>query len=743
MNGRSWRRRAGRALVATAVAAGGLVVASGAPAHAATTIHVPADQPTIAAALAVAVNGDTVEVAPGTYLESLNFDGKDVRLVSTSGPSVTTIRPGTTPVILGPGGSIEGFTVSGGRGNEAGALIVGGGTGGLIRGNRFISNNGGYGYGGAAIKVESSATIEQNWFEGNGCLGDTQFRAGVVSVQSYVAAVTVRNNVFVDNPCLAAINLGSDPSHQVLNNTIVGGEVGIWITTDQTFVIRNNLIAGSATGIRSEPQTAWPIVDHNLIWATVHDYEGGLPDQTGMNGNISADPKFISPLEADYRLQAGSPAVDAGSATGAPAVDFDGSPRPLDGPDADLDAEFDMGAHERDGTEPLPPTTGILDPGFSQDGLALYPSKYAIATGPGAPNRLYIGAFRESDGGRMRISRLESSGQPSTGFGGTGTVLRNFAAGGGVAFPTDVIESGSNVVIAGEHYGSYARLGVTRLKTNGALDPYFSGDGMSTWKIFDQEHDALSPWRVRVLSGGKVAVALSSYDQNSSGNYVFTGQALLRLTTWGAADTTFSQDGKAVIPNDWSDVAFMMNGAMYAGRKVGSIHEVRKLLPSGQLDTSFSGDGIASVNCGTHRGAVMTVDGAGRPTLLCVRVVGGTLELLLFRFTASGALDPAYSGDGKTTLVLAGGRENGGAFLHFASDATLWASIRSATDTNSILVFSLTANGEPNTAWNGDGVARVKLPWPARPEGLSVDASRVMVSAYKDANNVALIALKR
>jgi hypothetical protein len=37
-------------------------------ADAATVIHVPADQPTIQAAINVAVNGDTVLVSPGTYL---------------------------------------------------------------------------------------------------------------------------------------------------------------------------------------------------------------------------------------------------------------------------------------------------------------------------------------------------------------------------------------------------------------------------------------------------------------------------------------------------------------------------------------------------------------------------------------------------------------------------------------------------------------------------------------------------
>jgi len=62
-------------------------------------------------------------------------------------------------------------------------------------------------------------------------------------------------------------------------------------------------------------------------------------------GNLSSDPKFIDSTARKYHLRANSPALDAGTSSGAPIRDLFGRTRPLDG-NGDGVAATDMGALE-------------------------------------------------------------------------------------------------------------------------------------------------------------------------------------------------------------------------------------------------------------------------------------------------------------------------------------------------------------------------------------------------------------
>jgi hypothetical protein len=270
------------------------------PALAATTLTVPGEFPTIQAALNAASPGDTVSVSPGTYSENINFNSQDVTVASTGGASQTTIAaPGGTAVTIGPAGSITGFTISGGTAAfGAGMAVSGAGT--IIANDVLQSNSEGTGGFGAAIGGNgASPLIEQDLFAGNTC--DDQFLSGVVAFIND-SSPTIENNVFHDNTCRAVnLSLPQGPSPLVINNTIVRNSTGIRIdgrTISTAEVVRNNIVADNGTGLEVDFGNG-PAWDHNLVNGNTQNYSG------------IADP-----------------AIGAGSAVDAPAVDFSGNPRP-------------------------------------------------------------------------------------------------------------------------------------------------------------------------------------------------------------------------------------------------------------------------------------------------------------------------------------------------------------------------------------------------------------------------------
>ena len=90
-------------------------------AHAQTTWYVPDDFPTIQGAISdpLVMNGDTVIVRPGTYVENINFLGKAITLVSEQGPEYTFIDGGQAGSVVtftnneGLDSVLDGFTTRG------------------------------------------------------------------------------------------------------------------------------------------------------------------------------------------------------------------------------------------------------------------------------------------------------------------------------------------------------------------------------------------------------------------------------------------------------------------------------------------------------------------------------------------------------------------------------------------------------------------------------------------------------
>ncbi|HKV64223.1 MAG TPA: choice-of-anchor D domain-containing protein [Candidatus Acidoferrum sp.] len=398
-----------------------LILLSGAAAKG-NTIHVPAEQPTIQAAINAAADGDTVVVAAGTYKENIDFKGKAITVMSVSGAATaaaTIIDGGKVDYVVkfvtseGPASVLDGFTVtngfpgginiggsaptvqnstitansgcsgiginiggaapliknniisnnvqagcSGGVGG-GGIEVIGASNGAQIIGNTITGNNAGSGVngGGIGLWTPGPVLIQDNFIRGN-----TASNGGGIGGANDTSGVRIIENVITGNMALGTgggIEIDNTVS-LVLGNTIAGNDApgggsafyGAFFTTTGAMTFSNNIFVGkpaqSAVGCRAFDTASPPVFSFNDVFTSGGPNYGSIClDQTGKNGNISADPVFVNSAASDFYLQAGSPAIDAGSnaAPNLPAKDIAGNDRILNG-DGDCIATIDMGAYE-------------------------------------------------------------------------------------------------------------------------------------------------------------------------------------------------------------------------------------------------------------------------------------------------------------------------------------------------------------------------------------------------------------
>lgn len=178
--------------------------------------------------------------------------------------------------------------------------------------------------------VVENTRIAGNVFSGNEN-PDVALNGGVINATGNVIRDTqIVNNVMGRGRPFGGINIVGGASGgsrnrveavQIVNNTIVrDGGSGLAIVPNQGGTENN--VSGVA-------------VSNTIFWGQGEDFFGevttdevrfsitSMPGFAGVNGNIAADPRFVDPGRGDFHLQAGSPAIDAGTSDGAPATDLD------------------------------------------------------------------------------------------------------------------------------------------------------------------------------------------------------------------------------------------------------------------------------------------------------------------------------------------------------------------------------------------------------------------------------------
>jgi hypothetical protein len=186
----------------------------------------------------------------------------------------------------------------------------------------------------------NGTTIERNVFTGN--TGPAIMLIGGIGNGSTVSATgnAITNTTIVDNLIAGdttyggiSISGGRQESSQnsvsgvsIVNNTIAnysgcsscGGAIDV----------NNNLSGGTnntVSGVSVLNTILWNNIPLDFFGVTASQVTTSITAQAGfagVNGNISANPQFVNP-SSDFHLQVGSPAIGAGTSTGAPFGDVE------------------------------------------------------------------------------------------------------------------------------------------------------------------------------------------------------------------------------------------------------------------------------------------------------------------------------------------------------------------------------------------------------------------------------------
>lgn len=217
-----------------------------------------------------------------------------------------------------------------------------------------IANNSADSYGGGiALWSANAVLIKNNVIQGNSAGSN----GGGISMFNDTSSVVIVQNLIIGN--VAATGAGvywSNPPSALISNTIAdsplsSGGSTVWADGfGYTVTIQNNIIVATGGAMNAFtcnfvdfPAQAFIVNDAFSTKGT--PYGGMCSDQTGKNGNISANPQFLG--SSNFRLKGGSLAIDAGnnSAPDLPQTDLAGNLRIING-NGGLTAIVDMGAYE-------------------------------------------------------------------------------------------------------------------------------------------------------------------------------------------------------------------------------------------------------------------------------------------------------------------------------------------------------------------------------------------------------------
>ena len=347
---------------------------------------------------------------------------------------------------------------------------------------------------------------------------------------------------------------------------------------------------------------------------------------------------------------------------------------------------------------------GDLDPTFGNGGLVIHDL--------GANDNAF-GALVQPDGkvlavgsssGTVALARYAGSGALDASFGGDGTVTTPLDGPPfpGSAFAFDAaLQADGKIVIVGTS-GGFNELLLARYHPDGSLDAGFDGDGVL--RLFLGSPTSGSA--VVVQPDGKI-VAVGRLD--SPFDPWFSSFATFRFNSDGSPDATFDGDGRVMTRvgplGAATDVALTPDGriavAGAAGLGPDRLFVVAMYAADGQLAAGFGTGGLASVDFGGFdEAAAIALQEDGKAV-----VVGrSTNSFAVARLTANGNLDASFDGDGKLIVQFdAGPFAVGADVIVQRNEKLVVAGTSLGPGVSDFAVARLTTSGALDGSFGGDG----------------------------------------
>lgn len=253
------------------------------------------------------------------------------------------------------------------------------------------------------------------------------------------------------------------------------------------------------------------------------------------------------------------------------------------------------------------------------------------------------GARGASVGPAANSSLLANNLDPTFGSGG---IVTSAPSQGDNMMAALVVQPDGKLVVAGSTDEQDRDITLARYTASGQLDATFGNGGIATADFGGNDQAAA----LVIQPDGKLVVAGSS---DASG---VLDVALARFMSSGTLDRSFDGDGKVLTDIDGTDNAaralvLQPDGRLVVAGDALSLETfdgdfaLARFTASGALDRSFGGDGSVLTDLG---GVLDRADAlALLPDGRMVAAGSDGSNFALARFTSSGSLDSSFSGDGK------------------------------------------------------------------------------------------------